>query len=127
MKGNNINNSSIKLNTLQGPSSNMLSSIIKGILFAILSFLIISEIMNFIFLKGFENPVAFCLFKLILYCFALVLVKNSDGAMMVHLYDINEKIVSQLEEVTKIVNKKEKPIPITIATQDDNGSDDSNK
>jgi hypothetical protein len=130
MKGNNINNSSIKVNNTPGPSSNMLTSIIKGILIAILSFLIISEVMNFIFLKGFENPVAFCLFKLTLYCFFLVIIKYSDGAMLTQLYDINEKIVSQLEDVKKIVNKKDFsnrqiPIPIIISSADD--EDESNK
>jgi hypothetical protein len=111
----------------------MLTSIIKGILIAILSFLIISEVMNFIFLKGFENPVAFCLFKLTLYCFFLVIIKYSDGAMLTQLYDINEKIVSQLEDVKKIVNKKDFsnasnrqiPIPIIISSADD--EDESNK
>jgi hypothetical protein len=50
--------------------------------------------------------------------------------MLTQLYDINEKIVSQLEDVKKIVNKKDFsnrqiPIPIIISSADD--EDESNK
>jgi hypothetical protein len=106
--------------------SSMLSSLIKGVLFTVLAFLILSELINFIFLKGFEHAIAFCLFKLIIYSFGLLLLKNSDSTMMAviaQLYEINEKIAHQLEEVMKLI-RKERPIIVNAAPADD---DDSNK
>ena len=91
--------------TLNYPT--IIPGFIKSILFIILSILIINEVFNFIHLRGFENPIAFCLFKLIAYVFATLLLKNSDSTMFIilnHLKDINETMITKLEEIQKCQN-----------------------
>ena len=80
----------------------VLPSFVKAIIFSILLVLTINEMFNFILLRGFENPLGYCLFKLIVYSFSILLLKYSDNSMtyiLTNLKALNEEMVKKLEEI----------------------------
>jgi hypothetical protein len=84
--------------------SSLFPGFIKATLFAILVFLILTEVFEFIKLRGFENPTAYCLFKLLAYSVALIFVKTSDSAMELILSKVNEghaSLFTKLEEIKR--------------------------
>ena len=88
-----------------------LPELIKAVLYTILGFLIISEVINFIKLRGFEHPIGYCLFKLLSFCFCFLLLKSSDSAMLLvlnHLKELNETMCVRLEEIQKNQQKNKK-------------------
>lgn len=86
-------------------TEDLLPTFIRFTLMAVFLFLIISEIFNFIFLKGFENPIAFCLFKLTCYCACFLLLKSSDSILpilskyMSRMFAILDELKQQLNEL----------------------------
>jgi hypothetical protein len=79
-----------------------LPGFIKAIIYSILGFLIVGEVVEFIKLRGFENPIGYCLFKLIVYTFFMLLIKSSDSAMLLvlnNLKELNETMCVRLEEI----------------------------
>ena len=83
---------------------------VKYVILVILTCLVISEVINFIMLRGFENPLGFCLFKLIAYTMGLLFLKFSDSSMIYVLNNLkvlNEEIVSKLEEIASQNRAKE--------------------
>mgnify|MGYP003455091284 FL=1 len=52
--------------------------LIKGVILFVLACLMLQEGFQFIILRGFENPIAYCLFKLLAYTIALMFLKFSD-------------------------------------------------
>jgi hypothetical protein len=82
--------------------STMFPGIIRASLFAILLYLIITEIFEFVKLRGFENPTAYCLFKLLAYSVALIFVKTNDSAMEIIMDKVNDghkSLFIKLEEI----------------------------
>lgn len=75
---------------------------IKFILFSVLVLLTVSEVFEFIRLKGFDNPVAYSLFKLVTYAFSLTLIKNESSVVNLinsNLKQLNENMRTKLEEI----------------------------
>ena len=80
----------------------------KLFLFGLLTILILSEVFNFIWLRGFENPLAFSLFKLIFYTFSVIILKNSDTAIYILLNqvkELNEVIMEKLDKLQTYQNR----------------------
>ena len=81
----------------------ILPCFLKVIMFGILLILTINELFNFILLRGFENPLGYCLFKLIVYSFGMLFTKFSDISSMSYLLnnikDLTEEMVNKLEEI----------------------------
>lgn len=76
--------------------------IIKTILFAMSIIMIACEIVEFIKLRGFENPIAYCLFKLIVYTISMLVIKCNDSTLeLVYqtLKELNENLSTKLEEI----------------------------
>ena len=80
----------------------------KLFLFGLLTILILSEVFNFIWLRGFENPLAFSLFKLIFYTFSVIILKNSDTAIYILLNQVKELNELIMEKLDKLQNLQER-------------------
>jgi hypothetical protein len=83
-----------------------LSGIIKSALIVVFGFLILSEIFNFIILRGFENPIAYTLFKIIVYTSSVILLKNSDTTTMIcvlaQVKEMQEILMEKLDQLQRI-------------------------
>ena len=80
----------------------------KLFLFGLLTILILSEVFNFIWIRGFENPLAYSLFKLIFYTFSVILLKNSDTAIYILLNQVKELNELIMEKLDKLQNLQER-------------------
>jgi hypothetical protein len=81
---------------------------IKTILFSVLVLLIVSEVFEFIRLKGFDNPIAYSLFKLVTYTFSVALIKNESSVVQMinnNLKLLNENMRTKLEEINSTQTK----------------------
>ena len=65
--------------------------------------------LNFITLRGFENPLGYCLFKLIAYSICLLFTKLHDSSMTFALDSLKlstDEIMYKLDEIVRQSNLK---------------------
>ena len=77
---------------------------------------------NFISLKGYEAPIAFCLFKIAMYTLALLFIKFNDSSMRYVINNFKEanfEIINKLEELVRISKM--------LATERKNDDDESSQ
>lgn len=59
------------------------------------------EVIEFIKLRGYENQIAFCLFKLIAYSTCMIISKSDNSALLIvlkNIKELNENILNSIEE-----------------------------
>ena len=77
--------------------------------------LTLQEVFQFIILRGLENPIAYCLFKIIAYSTCLLFVKFSDYTMVYllnYLKAVNEQMIFKLDEIANNHLQQEKNVKI---------------
>ena len=88
---------------------------IKVVILVVLSCLTLQEVFQFIILRGLENPIAYCLFKIIAYSTSLIFVKFSDCSMVYllnNLKAVNEQMIFKLDEIANYHLQQEKNVKI---------------
>ena len=86
---------------------------IKVVILVVLSCLTLQEVFQFIILRGLENPIAYCLFKIIAYSTSLIFVKFSDCSMVYllnNLKAVNEQMIFKLDEIANYHLQQEKNV-----------------